>query len=579
MANAVSRNRTILQLLVLTLVCSSALATDRTTFVIPIENRSSNVETVTNARFADEITGDGLSDGKLSKSWQAYIRLWKAHYAAPSNKAIRRYFGLPLEGKVQIKRSAGRSAPSFLRWRRASYVEFETPHFVIYSRAADQETRSVAEDMEQCYWIWTQMFFPLWEGNQQVAVTMADYDPNQSIAEFLEHRPSRLSARKKMQVVLLRDAKEYIATLGRDMPGVERSTGFYSDENRTIFLFAGHEETVATRRHELTHQLFREATRPTRSRSTRQKMPGEDSGFWLVEGIAGYFESMSVGRPSGVCDGVATLGGWDSSRLAYARYRILVGNDFMPLDELERDGRVDAQQRSDLARWYAHAITHTHFLLDGGKPSNRKWVYHRLAEIYGIESSMDGPNEQEVTVAQLRGFLSVTDQHLLDNTITMPITRLCLAGCEVTEKGLRSIPAQQELQWLDLSRLKVGSDEVIRLVPIVNSLKQLSLEATAVDGRIVDWISAGVDLEEIDLSFTPVDDELATVIGKFQKLQTLWLTGTHISDRTMDAIESLPNLQAVDVQRTKVSVEQLKKFTTARPGVKVNPLELRTERQ
>ena len=114
------------------------------------------------------------------------------------------------------------------------------------------------------------------------------------------------------------------------MPGIERSTGYYNDQNQTIFLYVGDVDDAATRRHEMVHQLFREATR---SSLRQDRMPAEQSGFWLIEGIAGYFESLKVG------DRVATVGGWDASRLQFARYRTLALADVMPMEELERDGR------------------------------------------------------------------------------------------------------------------------------------------------------------------------------------------------------------------------------------------------
>ncbi|WP_372726173.1 leucine-rich repeat domain-containing protein [Novipirellula sp.] len=557
-------------------------AADRTTFAVALPADAAAVDvakwdgaSVANQAMLDKSAATGTASEAADLAWRAYTELWQAHTADPSDRAIRRFLGLPLSGTIEIRSARGRAAPSWLQWRRGSYQQFESPHFTIYSRASNDDSQRVAVDLEQCYWVWTQMFFPLWEGNQQVALAFDEWTPGTSIADHLSKKTSRLSTRTKMTVVLFRDANEYAATLSKAIPGIERSTGFYSDENRTTFLFAGHEETEATRRHELTHQLFREATRSTRTRTSRSgsdKMPGEDAGFWLIEGVAGYFESLQLHASH------ATLGGWDASRLQYARYRTLVGGDFMPLSELGPEGRLQAQQRPDLARYYAHAIAHTHQLLDGGNVENRKWIYHHLAELYGIESPYPNVAAPDTGVQPMRSFLSVNDDDLKRNPPVPTTKRLCLSSCEVTADGIERFPKLPQLDWLDLSRNRqIDSGVVNSILAGATSLTQLSLEATAVDNRIAGPLKNARKLEELDLSFAAIDDTLIQAIGGLSELRTLWLTKTEVSDAAMDVIESLPKLEVLDVQQTKVTDARLEQFKRARPNVKLNPLELRVQ--
>ncbi|EMI20890.1 putative secreted protein [Rhodopirellula maiorica SM1] len=561
------------------LIATPSSAADRTTFAVamPTDAAAADAAKWDAAVFANQamLEKPAATGMAYDAAWRAYTELWLAHAADPANRSIRRFLGLPLNGAIEIRSTRGRSAPSWLQWRRGSYQQFESPHFTIYSRASDADSQRVAVDLEQCYWVWTQMFFPLWEGNQQVSLAFADWHPDTSVADHLAKKTSRLSTRTKMKVVLFRDWNEYAATLSESIPGIERSTGFYSDENRTTFLFAGHDETEATRRHELTHQLFREATRSTRSRTSRSgsdKMPGEDAGFWLIEGIAGYFESLQL-HPSH-----ATLGGWDASRLQYARYRTLVGGDFMPLSELEPEGRLQAQQRTDLARYYAHAIAHTHQLLDGGSVDNRKWIYHRLAELYGIQTPYADVPDPITGVQPMRSFLTVNDNDLKRNPPDPATKRLCLSSCEVTADGMGSFPKLPELDWLDLSRNRqVDSDAVNSILANATLLTQLSLEATAVDNRIAGPLKNATKLEELDLSFAAIDNTLIQTISGLSELRTLWLTKTQVGDAAMDVIESLPKLEVLDVQQTNVTDARLEQFKRARPNVKLNPLELRVQ--
>ncbi len=537
-------------------------AKDRTTCFVPPAGDGANDEIAPAGTFADQAFGEGAAAG-----WNGYIRLWRALHADPTSAEIRRYLGLPLRGAANVTPRRGRSAPSWLGWRVGSYQQIETPHFTIYTRAAPQAAQHVAQDLERCYWVWTQMFFPLWEAGAQVQTNLAGLSPDQSVVEYLKRRPARITIRRKLRVVLFRNAAEYRQKLSPIIPGIERSTGFYSDQNQTTFLYPADVDDAATRRHEMVHQLFREATRSGLGRG----MPAEQSGFWLIEGIAGYFESLDVGSQ------LATVGGWDSSRLQFARYRMLVGGDMMPMDELTRDGRVAVQQRPDLARFYAHAIAQTHHLMDGGDTAARRWIYGQLAQAYKIKTDLPAGSLPDQPERRLNQFLRIDDDHLGDNPVRSELTRLCLAGCDVTATGLRKIRPSSSLRWLDLSRLASVDNDIVRaLVPEPTSMQQLSLELTAVDRGLNDWLGKATNLQELDLSFTAVDDSLIDAIAGGKEIAVLWLTGSKVSDASIEPIAKMPKLESVDLQRTKVTAAGLARLKKLRPNLSINPLELRS---
>jgi hypothetical protein len=543
-----------------TVICvgssTSAQTADRTTLLIPLAAKATS-ELPSNALFADAaFDSDGVP------GWEAYIRLWKAHHGDPANPIIRRYLGLPLKEMAQVKQRPGRSAPRWLAWRGGSYSQFDTPHFVIYSRADAQTSRRVIEDLERCYWVWTQMFFPLWEAHNQVVATFADLSEDQSITEYLQNQSARLGTRPKLRIVLFRSADEYRQTI--DIPGVERSTGFYSDEKKTTFLYAADTDDAATRRHELVHQLFREAT----NSGLRRQMPAEDSGFWLIEGIAGYFESLHIG------DGYATVGGWDSPRLQFARYRFFVTGDRMPMNELRRDGRLAVQRRSDIARWYAHAIAQTHRLLDAGNVAQRRWIYQTLADQYRVKTDMDIVEGGSEHATSLLDFLSVDDEHIAANQVERQLTHLCLSGCPVTPTGLNQIPPSMELHRLTLVGQSIDVDSVSQLVPNPKSIQQLSLEGTAIDSTIAQLLGATENLRELDLSSTAVDDSVIRSIERASHLTTLWMTGTRVSDQSIATIRNMTSLKNVDLQRTKVTEQGIARLKTLKPDLNVNPLEI-----
>ncbi len=327
--------RTVLAFVLTVLVSSGTVVSgaDRTTCIYPRSSQAAGLIPA-GAVYPDQAMGDAASNG-----WKAYMRVWKALHENPGDPTLRRFLGLPLDGAVEAKIKRGRSAPSWLPWR-PGYQQVDTPHLTIYTHAPAAATVRVAEDLENCYWVWTQMFFPFWEAAPQVSTILKDLTADQDVVDFLRRKSSRITVSRKLRVVMFRDAAEYQRTLGPDNPGIERSTGFYNDNLQTTFLYAADSDDAATRRHEMVHQLFRQATRSTLGKN----MPGEDSGFWLVEGIAGYFESLQFHG------GLATLGGWDSSRLQFARFRMLAYGDEMPMEELTADGRIAAQQRQDIAQ-------------------------------------------------------------------------------------------------------------------------------------------------------------------------------------------------------------------------------------
>ena len=538
-------------------------AADRTTLFLPLAPDTVRVKS-SDGLYADTAFGEQASPG-----WRAYRRLWQAHHADPATPGIRRFLGLPLKGNFESSARRGRSAPRWLGWKAGSYAQVDTSHFVLYSRADREDSMRVAEDLERCYWVWTQMFFPLWESSAQVSLALSEMGDDVSVASFLESTPQRISTRRKLRVVLCSDADEYRKILG-DTPGVELSTGFYSAQYQTMLLFASEQDDSATRRHELVHQLFREATRSSLGRN----VPAEKQGFWLIEGIAGYFESLHLGSE------IATVGGWDASRLQFARYRVLVSGDSMPMDELTADGREAAQARSDIARWYAHAILRTHQLLDRGSPSDRQWVYGQLArhyriktEIAEVERKLDW-NELDRSVRQ---FLILDDEHLVANPVSHPLQELCLASCEISQTGIETLPVSSTLQWLDLSRLPIGNDAVRRLVPDPAKMQQLNLEVTRIDSGLADWLRAAKGLREVDLSWTTADDLAINALSSAADISTLWMTGTRVSDQSVEKIIAMADLESVDVQRSQVSGAGLGRLQTARPDLEINPLELRTQ--
>lgn len=491
----------------------------------------------------------------------AFTKLWQAHHADPANAAVRRALALPPQKVTEPLVRPGRGAPPILAWRPRTYLQSETPHFVLYSTADRAMTIAVAERLERFYWVWSQVFFPLWEGRTD-------------IRRGIQGSGGIGSGNDKLQVVLFRDFDSYVQNLQRHVPGVERSTGFYSDQQRCTFLFAGQGADPATWYHELTHQLLREATR---SKLRVADRPGEAAEFWLIEGIASYMESVRF-APS-----YALVGGWESPRLQYARYRWLSAGDRMTLAELVPDGRQRVQQLEDIARWYAHAAAYTHLLMDNGLDDGRASVLAKLLELHDVPLLPGETTDQaaeipvEAATQQMQNFLALDDERLFAPDPRIPLQSICLGHTRVTATGLGRIAPQTQLRWLNLSYLPVDTQEVRRLVADAAALDQLSLEKTNIDDRISALLAAAAKLTELDLSFTPVGDQAMQSLHADAPLETLFLTGTKVGDAAVTQITERKTLQQIDVQRSEVSEATLEELKRQHPNVTFNPLQLITQ--
>jgi hypothetical protein len=108
-------------------------------------------------------------------------------------------------------------------------------------------------------------------------------------------------------------------------------------------------------------------------------------------------------------------------------------------------------------------------------------------------------------------------------------------------------------------------------------MQQLNLEVTRIDSGLADWLRAARDLRELDLSWTGADDEAINALSNAANIATLWMTGTKVSDQSVEKIIAMADLESVDVQRSQITEAGLGRMQNARPGLEVNPLELRTQ--
>lgn len=153
------------------------------------------------------------------------------------------------------------------------------------------------------------------------------------------------------------------------------TTGIYISRRRTAYFFVPESENAkpafddTVMFHEAVHQLFNETSQVI-------AMPGEKQNFWLIEGIACYFESLAER------DGSLMLGGLDAERTNAARVRLFNDNFYLPLAELCGMRRLSVQRDPRIAPIYTQSAGLTHFLIHSDRGSRRHGLLAALKAVY-----------------------------------------------------------------------------------------------------------------------------------------------------------------------------------------------------
>lgn len=241
---------------------------------------------------------------------------------------------------------------------------FDTDHWQILSPAPLEAAAALAVRLEETFLVW-----------QQVLGTLGT--PPAAFEKRLTSR-SPPPAPDPFAAVLCADRRQYVAELSPQAPTIEQADGLYWMPTRTAWFF---HETAAdaeplprddTVRHEATHQLCVEAGATART----SPLAGERCGFWVIEALACYMESI---RPIA---GGWTVGGRDAGRVPRAR-ELLVNEAFqVPLEEFTAASRADFQARPRLEDVYAQGAALADFFMNGAAGRYREAFLEYSSRVY-----------------------------------------------------------------------------------------------------------------------------------------------------------------------------------------------------
>jgi hypothetical protein len=253
-----------------------------------------------------------------------------------------------------------------------------TEHYHIRTNHSLEEGVRLATRLERLHQLWRQLLVRFYLADEQIAKLFK--------GGALPKGPA-----KRHQVTYFRNRDEYNRALIVQQPNIGVTTGYYATDRRTAFFFADdatEERDDSNLYHEATHQLFSEV----RAMSPKT---GLAANFWVVEGIACYMESLTVGNGQGD-DSFCMLGGTDAIRLKNARARLLDDDFFVPLAELTRLGMDALQHDERIKQLYSQASGLTYFLIHDGDGRYRDALVDYLVAVY---TARDTPG----TLAELTG--------------------------------------------------------------------------------------------------------------------------------------------------------------------------------
>lgn len=493
--------------------------------------------------FAEELFKLAQAHAEAGTGTEAYQLLHEVLWHAPHHADARRALAPHLSFSERVSRRAGTRTHRDFKWRKGKYWQIESPHYMITTSHSAQAGVDLADKLELLHSVWQQIFFRYWSASE-------------SLAERLRGGNAKLGRRKKLNVVLFRDRDEYVEQLQKYEPQIGMSLGYYMNRKQTAFFYAGDQSIVPTWFHEATHQLFQEI-------GDAVEDVGEDSNFWLVEGIAVYMESLVE------FEGHCTLGGFDADRLQFARARALGGEFCMPLAELVALSREDLQKHEEIGRIYSQSAGIIHYLMNDDGGASRKSLIHLVSLLYlgrAREDSLErllGQPLAEIDKGYL-DYLAVTDADMKFLNPPSHRRNLALGRTAISDLGVKQLRGSTELQWLDLSFTKI-TDASIATIADAASLRQLNLDGTDIGDESLTTLARLTQLEELDLSNTRVTDEGLMSLSKLTKLKVLWLTNTSATDVGLAHLGNLRNLEFLDVSQTDVTAQAIRSLEAKLP--------------
>jgi hypothetical protein len=245
--------------------------------------------------------------------------------------------------------------------------QVRTDHFQVTTNHSLESAAELAARLERLHQVWRQLFAAFYLSEREVAQL------------FAGDRASRTQPRP-FRVFYHRTRQQYANALRRRQSRIDETLGIYFDTGREAHFFASDDHDNGTLLHEAVHQLFQES-------KSAAKQIGGTANFWVVEGVATYFETMTehLDPQAGL---YFTIGEATAGRLPAARDRLKDGF-YIPLAELTPMGKSDIQRHAELAKLYSQSTGLVAFLMDGNGGRFREPLVRYLEAVYAGRDDND----------------------------------------------------------------------------------------------------------------------------------------------------------------------------------------------
>ena len=453
--------------------------------------------------------------------------------------------------KVKPARKASKRHDIISGWSANSYFTINTRHFRIDSNATEAETELLAQWLESWHYAWRQVFFEYWAKAP-------------IIKKWFSGSGSLKIPKRRFRVIFFKDHAEYVKQVAPIQPGVENTAGYYNGNQKVSFFPAKDvhgQRDDRTWRHELAHQLFRESI-------TTRAQPFAAHSLWLDEGLAMHFESLKVKGQ------IATLGGFDSQRLQFSRWRRLRENYHVPIEELAAMDMQSFQKRRDPPYIYAESAGVAHMLMDSREYDLQPVLVRFMKQIHqrkvkpGAFQKMIGRTYEELDADYLR-FLKVRNADVekrIENVNT--ISELAAMDGQLRESAFDVIGTCGNLRKLDISKATFTRSRARKLHRL-DLLGELYLSACVVEPGSLKPLGQLESLREIDLSSSSINDAQLPELLELPELQQLHIANTRITDAGLATIAKIPKLTELDVTGSKVTAAGVASFKRSKPNVNV----------
>lgn len=296
--------------------------------------------------------------------------------------------------------------------------EIESEHFLVKTNTSREEGVRIANQLEIFHqWLMTN-FAAFFETPDALQKRFEEASPRR--------RSSSSSAPMEVHYYATRAEYDRVIRTKSELLARVVTNGLYWEPDRTCYFFRNPEDTqLVTVFHEATHQIFDLATAADRRSASRKRqvvlrhrqatpwIMCESANFWMLEGIACYFESVAIE------DGQIFVGDPGYVRFQAAQQRLLRDNFFVPLQIFSSMGKDDFQQHANLPQLYSQASGVAHFLMHYDDGTYRDDFVRLLSAAYrpDLKNVMAVPSLEQITGVRF----AVLDQQYREHLESLPV--------------------------------------------------------------------------------------------------------------------------------------------------------------